>query len=318
MSKNIQINRYTGTAWEELFPMTKINNVYLDDTKAKFLNNGKIRPDNLDFADIIQETNDDKVVNSKILKQAYNNLTNQINGKKNTYVSASLDGWAMSDGTPATEESLSGNEAIVKSIGLTTGTADPEFFNIGDVILRTQVDVSDWWVGKIANDKKTMTLYPLETRKVDLNGYYTRQQVDSKIQTINTSISAQTTRIDNINNRLGSVEDNYISKSDWEIADINDGDSASLVLPTWDKYGHITGKKQQLYEKSLIIGGQTKTVKVLTTNDNGVAIPLASSSDNGVMSSDQYNTFTNFFRKLDADKPTDNLANGQLCITLVE
>lgn len=48
---------------------------------------------------------------------------------------------------------------------------------IGDIILVTELDVPDRWVGTVG---ETVTLYRMETQKVDLTDYYTKAQSDAR------------------------------------------------------------------------------------------------------------------------------------------
>lgn len=380
MSINTQLHRYVGgkEGWEKVYLRTTIDNLLDSDaTGDAFLYNKKIRNKYFDFATTsgYSDTGEkNKIVNGEVLTSAVAGLRAAIAGKKNTYVSTGLDGWVMSDGTEATEGNLSGEEVIVKSIGLTVdGRTAPytiEYFNIGDVILRTNLNVPDWWVAIKNEEDETMTLYPLETRKIDLdsyakkdgekftnvqsiNGYtignviskgfettmtntndnvptsqavqtyiidkqyitkdvesltnfYTSKAMDTKLNTINE-------RITTINNLVGNINDNYVSSTEVGAIQSKDG----YHFPYWNKDGVIDGYSK-VYEKKLVVGDDERSVKVITTNDTGLVIPLAGSQFDGVMSKNMYRTFSNFFRDtITSDFPTENVNVGDLCITLV-
>ncbi len=366
MAKNIQLNRYVGSnTWEKLFPTTTIDNVYLNaDASTKFLNNGKIRANNLSIAGTeeyqnVTENNKNNLITNETLKNVYSGLTNQIAGKKSTYVSTAVTDFRIWEGdavepSTATESSLSGDNVIVFSISTTDGiTLGAENVKIGDVILRSQVDVTDWWVGDISIPETSdaskpyaakFTLYPLETRKMDLSGYvktstlnnyYTRTEIDKKISDTTTLVRENKQEIDAINEELEKkvyktdIEtflDKTVLLSDEVGGKIGDADDKGIPteLGVWtivDNYMTVHGIEEganKTVVDSTLSSTSTNPVqnKVIKSQFDTLTVKIQDIKEHDIV--DINNRLQGLFRSpLSSDYPTENLTVGDLCITLV-
>lgn len=116
--------------------------------------------------------NSNNPVKSGGVFSSVNNVIEIAEGKTKTF--------AVSYETLGNENFNSQNDSIeLQSFTDVNGeSVDPDDVKIGDVVFVTELDVPDRWVGSIVNN--TITLYRMETQKVDLTDYYTKAQSDAR------------------------------------------------------------------------------------------------------------------------------------------
>ncbi len=155
MATAITMKRYNGSTWEELNPATTIAQVSglqtaLDSKQATL---------SFDATPTLLSTNP---VTSGGVYDAIDNVAQMANGKTSAYV--------CSYASNADFNSSAAQITITSSFtDINSHTITLSDLQVGDVILITEVDVPDRWVGALTNS--SATLYKMETTKVDLTPY---------------------------------------------------------------------------------------------------------------------------------------------------
>lgn len=106
------------------------------------------------------------------------------NGKTATFV--------ISDETNTDFDSQNDTISVASFTDINGDTFTAADVSVGDIVLVTDQDVPDRWVGSITND--TITLYKLETIKVDLTNYLLRSEIDYETWTFTLADNTTITR----------------------------------------------------------------------------------------------------------------------------
>lgn len=124
-----------------------------------------------------------------VIDTRINDVVEIAEGKTNSYVVEKTQGNSKLDSQNDSVVLSSGDFPLTTTGGSQIVHAD---LKIGDIIYITNTNVPDRWVGLKQNN--SVTLYKMETAKVDLANYYTKSEVDalieSKISQYLTSIEA--------------------------------------------------------------------------------------------------------------------------------
>lgn len=147
--------------------------------------NGNLKIKNKTIETII----DERVESNEAIDTRINNVAAIAEGKTNSYVVEKTQGNNKLDSQNDSVALSSGDFPLTTTGGSKIAYAD---LKIGDIIYITNTNVPDRWVGLKQNN--SVTLYKMETAKVDLANYYTKSEVDalieSKISQYLTSIEA--------------------------------------------------------------------------------------------------------------------------------
>ena len=171
MATAITIKRYNGSSWDELAPATTIAQV----SGLQSALNGKQSTLTFDSTPTQSSTNP---VTSGGVYTAINNVTEIANGKTASYVLNVADNSSV-----FSTANLRLNSILVDVSNYPTfttvggGTVNYSSLKIGDIIYLTDTEVPDWWVGARTYTNSTLTsitLYKMETTKVDLTNYQTK------------------------------------------------------------------------------------------------------------------------------------------------
>ncbi len=151
MATAITMKRYDGSDWVELAPATTIAQV-----------SGLAAALAGDATPTINSTN---LVQSGGVYTSINNVAAIANGKTASYVCS----YASNADLNSSNAQVTITSALTDTSGNSIAIDD---LKVGDVILVTEVDVPDRWVGSIVSGTSA-TLYKMETTKVDLTNYVT-------------------------------------------------------------------------------------------------------------------------------------------------
>lgn len=147
--------------------------------------NGNLKIKNKTIEAII----DERVESNEAIDTRINDVAAVAEGKTNSYVVEKTQGNNKLDSQNDSVVLSSGDFPLTTTGGSQIVHAD---LKIGDIIYITNTNVPDRWVGLKQNN--SVTLYKMETAKVDLANYYTKSEVDalieSKISQYLTSIEA--------------------------------------------------------------------------------------------------------------------------------
>ena len=162
---------------------------YVDDNlqNVREVAEGKCKTFIIDYALTIEDLKspesrtfdlDGNEITSAVQNGDYDNVSiaNSDFNSQNDYIDlADPDSYLIISSTSINSLSLTENNYFLTSI---TNLLDK--INLGDVFLVTQTNVPDRWVSTVAYGRYGgIALYKLETTKVDLNNYATKQYVDS-------------------------------------------------------------------------------------------------------------------------------------------